>query len=84
MQRTHRKRGIFDSRIISEKTIALEATYTAHDDGKRAVMTLTYGARPATDVQRAVARRLNQPSHIDGALWFTEHGDFTHLAGRGI
>ncbi|WYW00003.1 hypothetical protein Maksa_00007 [Pseudomonas phage vB_PpuP-Maksa] len=84
MTRTLRKPGLNDQRIAKAKRLALMATYTAHPEGKAAVMVLSYGARPQTDLQRSLDARYRQPGLGQGAHSFTEHGDFTHLAGRGV
>lgn len=84
MTRTLRKPGLTDQRIAKAKQRSLMATRSAHSDGKKAVMTLRDGARPVTDLQQALGQRFRQPSGLTGAQRFTEHGDFTHLAGRGI
>lgn len=84
MNRTQRKPGLNDSRIAKAKQRSLMATHSAHTAGKKAVMTLCYGARPVTDLQQSLDQRFRQPSGLTGAQWFTEHGDYTHLAGRGI
>ena len=79
-----RKPGLYDRKIATAKANAVEATYKGHSEGKRAIMLGCYGAKPQTDMQRAVARRMDQPSACQGAMFFTERGDFTHLSGRGI
>ena len=79
-----RKPGLYDRKIATAKANAVEATYKGHSEGKRAIMLGCYGAKPQTDMQHAVARRMDQPSASQGALFFTERGDFTHLSGRGI
>lgn len=84
MTRTQRKPGLNDSRIAQAKRIALMATYGAHREGKAAVMVLSYGARPTTDLQRSLDARYRQPGLNQGAQRFTESGSFEHLSGRGI
>lgn len=84
MNRTQRKPGLNDSRIAQAKRIALMATYGAHREGKAAVMVLSYGARPTTDLQRSLDARYHQPGLNQGAQLFTESGSFEHLSGRGI
>ena len=84
MTRTLRKPGLTDQRIAKAKQRSLMATQSAHTEGKKAVMTLCYGARPVTDLQQSLDQRFRQPSGLTGAQWFTEHGDFAHLAGRGL
>lgn len=81
--RKPRKPGLFDKHISDAKQGSIAATYVAHSEGKRAVMTMTYGMRPQTDLQHALDARFRQPGYR-GALFFTERGDFSHLAGRGI
>lgn len=82
--RTLRKRGLYDAQITAAKDNALKATYKAHDEGKKAIMVMCYGARAQTTVQVALKARLDQPNGMHGAMFFTERGDFTHLSGRGI
>ncbi|WYW00643.1 hypothetical protein Vasula_00006 [Pseudomonas phage vB_PpuP-Vasula] len=84
MNRTIRKPGLTDRLIATAKARSVEATYKGHKDGKRAIMVAAYGSKPVTDLQHAVAARMAQPSACQGALFFTEQGDFTHLAGRGV
>lgn len=82
--RTLRKRGLYDAQITAAKDNALKATYKAHDEGKKAIMVMSYGARAKTDVQIALKARMNQPNAMDGAAFFTERGDFTNCFRRGI
>lgn len=82
--RTLRKRGLYDAQITAAKDNALKATYKAHDEGKKAVMVMCYGARAKTSVQVALKHRLNQPNGMHGAMFFTERGDFTNCFRRGI
>lgn len=82
--RAARKPGLYDSQITVAKRTALDATYGAHNDGKWSIMTMAYGARPKTDLQVALKSRMDQPHELNGALFFTERGDFVHLSGRGV
>ena len=78
-----RKPGLYDRHITDAKRGSIGATYLAHREGKRAVMCMAYGMRPQDDLQQALDARHKQPGFA-GAQFFTERGDFTHLAGRGI
>lgn len=78
-----RKPGLYDRHITDAKRGSIGATYLAHREGKQAVMTMVYGMRPQTDLQHALDARHKQPGFA-GAQFFTERGDFSHLAGRGI
>ena len=82
MQRIPRKLGKTDRAIIDAKTFAIQQTMKAHNEGKAAVMTTCYGAQ-RTELQRSIQIRLETPGYR-GAQFFTERGDFTHLAGRGV
>ncbi|ADV35664.1 hypothetical protein phiIBB-PF7Ap04 [Pseudomonas phage phiIBB-PF7A] len=78
-----RKPGLYDKHVSDAKQGSIAATYVAHSEGKAAVMTMAYGMRPQTDLQHALDARYRQPGFA-GAQFFTERGDFTHLAGRGV
>ena len=82
-----RKPGLMDRRIYAEKQARYVATYKARPDVKRDIMVSLYGATPLTstgkrlcgetaDVFKAVCLALD--------LRYTEHGDFSHLTGRGL
>ena len=77
-----RKPGLYDQQIIKAKERPLMGSYKGRK-AKAAVIALLYGKRPATDLEKAIAVRITAPIGM-GAHSFTEHGDFTHLAGRGI
>lgn len=84
---TPRKLGLLDQRISAEKQVRFEATYKARPDVKRDIMVSLYGGTPLT----ATGKRLHEESEdaykaicLSLGLRYTEHGDFTHLSGRGL
>ncbi|UKL14722.1 hypothetical protein [Pseudomonas phage Pf17397_F_PD1] len=82
MQRIPRRLGKTDRAIMDAKTFAIQQTMKAHTEGKAAVMGACYGAQ-RTELQKSIQIRLETPGYR-GAQYFTERGDFTHLAGRGV
>lgn len=84
---TPRKLGLLDQRIAADKQVRLEATYRARPDVKRDIMVSLYGGATST----ATGRRLCDETHDNYkavcqslGLRYTEHGDFSHLSGRGL
>lgn len=82
MQRTIRKPGMTDLKIMRDKERALKASYSTHPAAKRAIMQALYGSTQG--VPSEILTRINTPNVYRGAMMFTDRGDFTHLAGRGI
>ena len=82
MQRTIRKPGMTDLKIMRDKERALKASYGSNPAAKLAIMQALYGRTQG--VPEEILMRLNTPNVYRGAMFFTERGDFTHLSGRGI
>lgn len=82
MQRTIRKPGMTDLKIMRAKERALKASYGSHPAAKRAFMKAQYSSTQG--IPEEILMRLNTPNVYRGAMMFTDRGDFTHLAGRGI
>lgn len=81
MTRIARKPGLFDSRIASQKSAAVSATYR-NGALKGAIMKACYGGRK--DVPASILSRLDVPRACNGAQLFTDRGDFSHLSGAGV
>ena len=83
---TPRKLGLLDRRIAAEKQVRLEATYKAHPDVKRDIMVYLYGGEPSTDTGKLLCDAIDDNYEAlcqSLGLRYTDHGDFSHLSGRG-
>lgn len=84
---TPRKLGLLDKRIYAEKQARYIATYKARTDVKRDIMVSLYGGTPLTATGKRLCGETNdvyKAIHLALDLRYTEHGDFSHLTGRGL
>lgn len=88
MTRQVRKPGIYEMRILKAREERLSATMGARKEVRADFMVWYCGSDTrytGTFSEHREWRRATELADIQGhALSYTEHGDFTHCAGRGI